>query len=203
MNQIDFDLIQLKPKNKKTTILSNHDILKLIHYIVSESENLERDILLFTLFIMTGSRLSEIANIKVKDISWDENTILIPKTKHNKSKIIILKSGFAKDIKKYCTNHNIDSNNNLFNLSKWQIRKLFYGYLEKANLSKVTVHSLRHSFATTMVESGANIIEVQQLLGHADVITTKGYVQPNITRNKNIKIKENEDIFSYVRKKMK
>lgn len=201
MNEIDFDLNQYRPKNKRTNILSKHDTLKLIHYIVAEGENLERDVLLFSLFLMTGARLSEIADLKVKDILWEDNTIYIAKTKPNKSKIIPLKSGLSEDIKRYCIINKLDSNDSLFNLSKDQIRNLFYSYLNKAHLPKVNLHSLRHSFATTMVESGASITEVQQLLGHADVITTKGYVQTNISRNKNIVIKENNDIFRYVSKK--
>lgn len=91
--------------------------------------------------------------------------------------------------------NNLQGENYLFDLSQGQIRALFYSYLNKAQLPKVKVHSLRHSFATTMVESGASILEVQQLLGHSDVITTKGYVHPNLVRNKNITIQENDEIF--------
>jgi len=203
MQEIQFNLNLFRPKSNKTAILSNHDILKLIHCIVSESENLERDVLLFSLFFMTGSRLSEITDLKVKNIYWDDNTIFFPKTKHNKSKITPLKSGLAMDIKKYCAFNNLQDENYLFDLSQGQIRGLFYSYLNKAQLPKVKVHSLRHSFATTMIESGASILEVQQLLGHSDVITTKGYVHPNLVRNKNITIQENDEIFHFVKKRLR
>ena len=60
----------------------------------------------------------------------------------------------------------------------------------------VKLHSLRHSFATLMYESGSDITLIQQLLDHSELTTTKTYVHPNYIRNKNIRIKENDDIYS-------
>ncbi|MGB5945315.1 tyrosine-type recombinase/integrase [Paenisporosarcina sp.] len=202
VNEVNINIRSFKPKNIQVPILSTHDILKFFHFIVSESENVERDVLLFTLFLTTGMRLSEITNIKEKDIYYEDNSIFLPRTKPNKGKIIPLREGLSNSIKVYCTKNKSICECSLFGLSSSQVRQLFYLYLKKANLPKVSVHSLRHSFATMMVESGAQITEVQQLLGHADLITTKGYVHPNQIRNNNINIKENDELFSYIAKRL-
>lgn len=197
MKDIVFNVRSYKPKNRRVNILSNHDILKFFHYLVSYSQNTIRDSLLFILFLTTGCRSSEITNIKIKDIYFEDNQLFLPHTKHNKSNMIPLRSGITDSIKIYCLHNNLGPNDKLFDLNQDQIRRLFYGYLKKAELPKVTLHSLRHSFASTMVDADAQINNIQQILGHADVKTTKGYVQPNLSANKNIKIKENEELYRY------
>lgn len=203
MKELNFDVSYYKPKNKRVPILSNHDILKFFHYIVSNNYNRVRDTLLFTLFLTTGCRSSEIVNLKIKDFYWEDEKVFLPQTKHNKSNMVPLRLGLAESIKDYCIKYNLREHDNLFNLNQTQIRELFYDCLAQANLPKVTLHSLRHSFATMMVNAGAAITEVQQLLNHADVITTKGYVQPNLTSNKNINIKENDEIYRSLSKLLK
>jgi site-specific recombinase XerD len=59
---------------------------------------------------------------------------------------------------------------------------------------------LRHSFATFMSESGADITVVQQLLGHSDLFTTKGYVHASLVKNGQITIKENQALYSHLAK---
>lgn len=179
-------------------ILSRHDILRFFHYTVFKSSNRNRDVLLFILFLTTGCRSSEISSIRIKNISLEENLIYLPKTKHNRSKYIPLRPGLSDSIKSYCEKMNLNDEDFLFNLDGNQMRELFYKRLKEANLPKVKLHSLRHSFATLMVDSGSTLTEVQQLLGHADIFTTKGYVHSNIMRNKRIKIKENDEIFKSI-----
>ncbi|MFZ3591774.1 tyrosine-type recombinase/integrase, partial [Bacillus sp. DJP31] len=137
-------------------------------------------------------------NLKVEDIYWDDNTILLPKTKHSKSRTIPLRSGLASSIKAYCSQNNLKDSDNLFSLTQDDIRKIFYELLSIANLPKVNIHSLRHSFATFMSESGADITVVQQLLGHSDLFTTKGYVHSNQIRNSHISIMENQKLYQHL-----
>ena len=195
MNELNYNLNYLRPPNIKVDILSNHDILKFFQYIIFHSPNRDRDVLLFVLFLTLGSRSSEIVNIKLRDINWEDNTIFLPKIKHSKSLTVPLREGLADSIKTFSIKYNLKDNDYLFDLTQTQVRELFYRYLDKAKLPKVTLHSLRHTFATMLADAGAAITEVQQLLGHEDVMTTKGYIHPNITRNKNIYIKENQEIF--------
>lgn len=198
VKQMNIKVNKYRSVTTTADILSRHNILKFFHYTVFKSPNRNRDVLLFILFMTTGCRSSEIANIKVKNISLEENQIYLPKTKHNKSKYIVLRPGLSDSIITYCEKMNLKNEDFLFNLGGNQMRELFYKLLEEANLPKVKLHSLRHSFATLMADSGTPLTEVQQLLGHVDIFTTKGYVHSNVIRNKKIKIKENDWIFKSI-----
>jgi site-specific recombinase XerD len=200
MEDITFNLSHYKPKNITINCLSKHEILKFFHYLISYSENLNRDVLLFTLIITTGCRKSEILSLKVQDINYEDNTILIAKTKHYQSRTIPLRKDLAKYIKIYCIQNNLINNENLFDLLPIELNNLFKTYLELANLPMVRLHSLRHSFATFMTEAGADITVVQQLLGHSDLFTTKGYVHANTVQNRKITLRENELIYSKLSK---
>lgn len=201
MEELSININSLKPK-RKITILSNHDLLKFFHYIVSFSSNKEQDVLIFILFITTGCRSSEIVNIKVRDFNWEDDTLFLPTSKGRKSKTIPLRNGICDAVKRYCAIYNLKNDNNLFSLNQHQLKKLFQDYLELAKLPKVTLHSLRHSFATIMADSGAAITQIQQLLGHEDIKTTKGYVQPNFIRNNTIEVKENKELYSNLNLKL-
>ncbi|MDN4607956.1 tyrosine-type recombinase/integrase [Sporosarcina highlanderae] len=198
MEKIDFNLNDYRPKNIKVNILSKHHLLKFFQKVVFNSDNTERDLLLFILFITTGCRSSEITRIKIKDIIWDDHVLFIPWSKGNKSKVIPLREGMTSALKRYCLKYRLESNDSLFELTSTEMRDLFKMYLELAKLPKVTLHSMRNSFATFMLDSGAAITEIQQLLGHEDLNTTKGYINTSYTRNKNISIKENKDLYKSV-----
>lgn len=200
MEDITLNINHYKPKNQQSNLLGKHNALKLFHYIVSYSQYLDRDVLLFVIFMTTGCRVSEVINLKIQDIYFDDNTIFISKTKHYQSRIIPLRPGLSDSIKIYCEKYDLQENDYLFNLSYWQIRDLFKTYLNKANLPQVTIHSLRHSFATFMSESGAELTTVQQLLGHSDLFTTKGYVHQNLIKNTRIVINENDKVFKEISK---
>lgn len=196
MLDITFELKLYKPKTKQVRSLSKHEALKFFHTLVHTSNYLDRDVLLFTLIITTGCRISEIISLKLEDINWEDNMIFLPKTKHNQSRTIPLRPNLSDCIKVYCNHYGlVQKNDTLFQLSRVEIRDIFYEFLAKANLPKVNLHSLRHSFATFMSESGAEITVVQQLLGHSDLFTTKDYIHSNIIKNKSVRIKENENLY--------
>jgi integrase len=200
IGDLSFKLNQYKVKNKPIKSLSKHEVLKFYHYLISYSENLDRDVLLFTLIITTGCRRSEIIKLKVQDVNWEDNTIIFPKTKHYQSRTVPLRQGIANCIRVYCKYYNLQADKYLFDLTPTKLNNLFTKYLDLANLPRVGIHSLRHTFATFMTEAGADITVVQQLLGHSDLFTTKEYVNPNIIQNKEISLKENDKIYSKLAK---
>jgi len=203
MSKISFETKFLKQLKKPIEVLSLHEALKLFHYIIMHSEQIERDTLLFVTFISTGCRVSEIRNIRVSDLQKEDNTIYINKTKSRKSKIVTLLPGMSDLIWDYCNTFGIHGNDHIFQLSYYQINTLFSNYLKKANLPIIKIHALRHSFATFMANSGTALSVIQQLLGHKNIITTEGYIHPNKVTNRNLKIIENEETFLYVAKKLK
>lgn len=196
MQDLTFNLNHFKPKNTSVNCLSKHEILKFFHYLISYSENLDRDVILFTIIITTGCRKSEILSLKVQDINYEDNTILFPKTKHYQSRTVPLRKDLAKYIKIYCDQNNLINSEQLFDLTPIELNNVFKKYLKLANLPDVRLHSLRHTFATFMTESGADITVVQQLLGHSDLFTTKGYVHANIIQNRKMTLRENELIYT-------
>ncbi|MFT4416032.1 tyrosine-type recombinase/integrase [Fredinandcohnia humi] len=199
MDSTSFNFKQYRKERNYTNILSRHDLLKLFHSIVSNSKVLKRDLLLFTLLITTGSRISEILNIKIRDINWNEETIILPLTKNREQRIIILRPDISEAIKKYTKEYGIEDNDYLFNLNYSQVSYLLKSFLKKVNLERVNIHSLRHSFATLMYESNTDITLIKQMLGHNDIEVTRNYIHPNYLRNRNLVIKENDFIFNNIK----
>lgn len=198
LKNVKFKFNNYSQEYKPPRVLSTHELLKFFHTVVSTSNHLSRDGLLFVLFLTTGCRISEITNIKIKDIYWEENSIHLPHTKGNKSRVLPLRQGIADSIKKYTTLNNLTMDNNLFDLSNIKIRELLGTYLTRANLPEVNVHSLRHSFAIMMHNGGSDPLIIQQLLDHENTSTTELYLRSNIITNQGIRIKENEEIYRYL-----
>lgn len=200
VSNMKFDMKKYKKEKKPTRILSRHEILRLFHNIVSHSENLVRDVLLFSLLFSTGMRISELLNIKINDIDFESEMISLTKTKTKTARIVSLRNGFGKVIKHYISVNNLSEPDYLFTeggdkLTPGKVRSMLTKYLESANLPFVKVHSIRHSFATHMLDAGSNVFMIQQLLGHEYISSTKIYIDPNYTRNKNIVINEQEAVY--------
>ncbi|RKL64963.1 hypothetical protein CR203_23430 [Salipaludibacillus neizhouensis] len=209
MDHITFSLDKYKdkPMKKKMYYLTRHDVLKLMHSVLENSTNLERDSLLFILLISTGSRQSEILNVKVNEIDIENETIYRKQTKNKSSNYIPLRDGLGVSIKKFIEMNNLKDNDYLFmsNGSKIdgnELRKLFNYFLEKANLPDSTPHQLRHNFATVLAENGMDIITIQQLLNHDKNSTTQNYISPNYIRNINVEITENKKVYKHIRKNL-
>jgi site-specific recombinase XerD len=191
--------------NKPSRILSRSQILKFMNIIISSSSNLQRDSLLFILLLSTGSRISEVLGIKVENIDIENEFIFIKNTKNNSSKNIILRDGYGAVLKTYIDSNQLTNNSYLFNndgkkLSRVYVQQLFNSFLSKASLPQTNLHSLRKSFATLMVESGTDIVIIQQLLNHKALNSTKTYIDPNYIRNMGIIIDENKHIYIKIRR---
>lgn len=206
IGKTSFNVNHYKPTPKATSILNRHDIIRFLQGLIIHSEYYERDLLLFTLLLSTGCRISELLNIKVKDINFKNDLLKIWMSKVNRERILVLRDGFGELLNIHCNNNKLVENDYLFSSNKGnkltssQVRELYHDLLVKAQLPRTRIHDLRHTFATLMYESGSEIIIIQQLLGHKNTDTTQSYVHPNYVRNINIKIKENEEILRSVKK---
>jgi len=134
-------------------------------------------------FYSTGLRISELVKIKIVNIDYQNNTIKIL-GKGNKERIVILGKEAVGSIKNYLrvseNSHNIylypSSHKVNSHLSESYVYKMVKYYLKKVtNNEKMSPHSLRHSFATHLLNKGADLMSVRELLGHEDLSSTQIY----------------------------
>ncbi len=136
-----------------------------------------------------GLRISELVGLDVDDVDLDASTVLIRAGKGSKSRRVPLGSMAIKAVGAYTTQtrpalvtRGSSGRSALFlnarggRLSRQGCWKILKTYARRASLSdKVSPHTLRHSFATHMLDAGADIRVVQELLGHASLATTQVY----------------------------
>ncbi len=159
---------------KLPTILSKKEIKGLL-----KTENMKHKLLIELLY-STGLRLEECINLKYDDLDLYENIGWVRKGKGSKDRIYIISEIFKKDLIDYMR---IKGNNKGYvftvNGRKMSPRGIQYAIkisAERAGIKKnVHVHTLRHSFATHLLENGVDIRKIQQLLGHTNLQTTQIY----------------------------
>ncbi|MCB5955067.1 tyrosine-type recombinase/integrase [Enterococcus sp. CWB-B31] len=157
--------------------------------------NCIRDTALLELLISTGIRISEASNIQLNDYDQSDHSLLIH-GKNRKERLIYLSSNEAAEaIAAYLKIRDRfhPKDNSLFvnkygkQLSIYGIEDIFSKYLRLANIeSTATPHYLRHTFATELLNNGANIREVQELLGHSSIVTTQIYTEVSLKRKRHV-----------------
>ncbi len=168
-------------------LLSQKEILRLMSLPKHDSRNGVRDLAILELFYSTGIRISELVRIKLSDIRLNSGTIHI-KGKGNKDRVVIIGDRAMNVVKKYIVYLNKELNFNdkflfpsLFkNKSKHISVRTVYNIVVKylrlvSDDEKLSPHSLRHSFATHLLENGADIIAVKKMLGHDSLSSTQIY----------------------------
>lgn len=173
------------PKNEKRLpqVLTIEEIEKLINVIDNKTVKGKRDKAIIELLYSSGLRVSEIINLKINDLDF-ENNYLKCFGKGSKERIVPfgeLAKTYIIDYLKERERLKIDSELLFVNkkgekLLRQHINNLLRIYSKKAKLKKkVHPHMLRHSFATHLLERGADLRSVQELLGHVDISTTQIY----------------------------
>lgn len=146
-----------------------------------------RDKAILELFYACGTRVSELINLKVNDLFLYDEVIRVL-GKGSKERLIPIGSSAIKWINEYLTKSRpllmkkMKSENYLFlnsrstKLSRMGVWKIIERYVKEAEIKKdVHPHTFRHSFATHLLEGGADLRAVQEMLGHADISTTQIY----------------------------
>ena len=146
-----------------------------------------RDKAILELFYACGTRVSELINLKVNDLFFDDEIIRVY-GKGSKERLIPIGSSAIKWVGEYLKKSRpllmkkSKSENNLFlnsrgsKLSRMGVWKIIDRYVKEAGIEKdVHPHTFRHSFATHLLEGGADLRAVQEMLGHADISTTQIY----------------------------
>ena len=151
-----------------------------------------RDRAIFELMYASGLRVSEAANVRINDIDLDGG-ILTTTGKGSKTRRVPVGSSAIEWIRSYLAlrrkKDNIEIDNMFVNAAGSPIdRQVIYvsitQYAEKCGLTGVSPHTLRHSFATHLIQNNADIRSVQQMLGHADISTTQIYTHITSTHLK-------------------
>ncbi|MDD5600245.1 MAG: tyrosine-type recombinase/integrase [Actinomycetota bacterium] len=202
-NYIDFQLTQFIniPGRKQGlyTYMSVSEIEKLFKNIEPLNDMEVRDRTIIELLYSTGARISEIENLRINDFNIENNEVLVT-GKGRKQRFVYLNSSAVYWVNNYMEvrnrlihskkDKNISDNHFFLNksgrkLSSRSIRTIVKKYVKKADIDKnITPHSIRHSFATHLLQEGAGIREIQELLGHENISTTQIYSHLNIKKLK-------------------
>jgi integrase/recombinase XerD len=184
------------PKKWKTVpkALSLRDVISLLE-VNRESRYALRDIAMLELLYSSGLRVSELISIKMEDINFEAGYLRVF-GKGSKERLVPMNERVIEKIKDY--NENLrpqlikkpDNSLHLFlsNRGKQITRQRFWQTLKEIGEItgiKVTPHMIRHSFATHLLEGGADLRAVQKMLGHSDISTTQIYTKVTSERLKN------------------
>ena len=139
---------------------------------------------IFMLAYGSGLRIGEIANLRVEDIDSKNMRVFIREGKGNKERYTMLSKQSLEMLRVYWSKYRQNKRRGRIFLSEsgeaitvGVIREHFRKYRRKAKLSeKVTMHTLRHCYATNLIENGATLIQVKELMGHSNIRSTMEYV---------------------------
>ena len=181
------DIKFAKTPSKLPVVLSRDEIKSMLAAIGNEKHNL-----MVALAYSGGLRVSEVVNLKIKDIYLSELIIHIKGAKGDKDRITVFPEKLKAVIEKLTAGKNL--NDYVFaserggKLTERTAQKVFENALRKVDIKKdATFHSLRHSFATHLLENGVDVRYVQELLGHANIRTTQIYTKVTNPSLRNIK----------------
>jgi len=149
----------------------------------------KRDRLILELFYFTGMRLSELINLQIVDINNSEETIRVL-GKRNKERLIPITNDIIKQIEKLVSIQNSsylftsDKTNQISTKKVYRLVKKYLGLV--TSLDKKSPHILRHTFATHLLNNGADINAIKELLGHANLSATQVYTHNTIDKLKTV-----------------
>jgi len=179
MKKMSFEIKTPKFQKKTPTVLTKEEVKEIFEKITNFKHKL-----MLQLYYASGLRLSEVINLRVKDIEFSQNSLWVRDGKGGKDRITILPQFLSKELEEYCVNSGRDKNDFIFvnkqgnPFSSRMIQKILEQVKPKLSFHKdVHIHTLRHSFATHLLEAGEDIRMIQELLGHADLSTTQIYTK--------------------------
>ena len=172
-------------------ILSQEQVADLFRQVATDSPSSIRDLAMLHLLYATGMRVSELVALNLEHIDLEQATVICAgRNGKNKRERVLPLSLLALDqIKNYLAHarqrliqHHPDEqalfvNHHGERLTRQGFWLIIKGYARQANITGITPHMLRHSFAILMLQSGMELRSVQELLGHAHIATTQVYSQ--------------------------
>ena len=194
MDKKDYPMTRIAvPKTEKRLpkFIYYNDLLEIINESSKTNDNV-RDKLIIEMLYATGVRVSELVNIKINDIDF-ENKRIIVHGKGNKERVVYY-GDYAKEVlEEYLSVHYRKDTEYLFVNSKGNkltdrgVRYIIDKIMDKLSIkTHVTPHVLRHTFATDMLNNGCDIKVVQELLGHSSLRATEIYTHVTNERLKEV-----------------
>jgi site-specific recombinase XerD len=187
INAIKFFYDFAKKPKRLPAILSREEIHKIIDSVDNSKHRL-----MIALAYSAGLRVSEVVSLKVGNIDLDSLQITVRQAKGQKDRITVIPEKLKNDIMQFMAGKG--SGDYLFvserggRLTERTAQMIFERALKKTGIVRAaTFHSLRHSFATHLLENGIDVRYVQELLGHANIRTTQIYTHLTSLAMKNIK----------------
>lgn len=176
-----------KRHKKLPVVLSREEIAR----IIAATKNAKHR-LMISLAYGAGLRVSEVVGLKVGHINIDELSLVVHDGKGGKDRLSILPEQLVNDLKNTVAGKSGDvylfESERGGKLTTRTAQAVFATSLSRAGIRKsATFHSLRHSFATHLLENGVDVRYIQQLLGHASIATTQLYTKVTNPQLKNIR----------------
>lgn len=201
--------IKFSPRKILPKTLTNTEIVSLLKSPITELDECKssyklvlckRNIAILYLLYSTGIRIGELSSLNIDDINLDTKILLIS-GKGNKERLMFLSSDkVINKVKEWLTvRYQLHPKTSALFLNKYgsrlsifSIENIFKKYKKLSNINPhATPHYLRHTFATQLLSNGADLRSVQELLGHASILTTQIYTEVSIYRKKTILLKYN------------
>lgn len=193
-----FSLVSSPKKEKRLPkFLYNEDIEKIFEVPDTIKPLGQRDYLILELLYDTGIRVGELVNIKLNDIDFSNRTIRIL-GKGNKERIVLFGVYLDDSLNLYLNDGRIgilkDKNSDYLilngrgnNITTRGVRLIIENIIKKACIkTHATPHTLRHTFATHLLENGADLLTVKELLGHSSLSSTQVYTHVTNERLRNV-----------------
>ncbi len=184
-NDITATIKRPKKEKRLPTILSKNEIKNLFDKLQTQKSKL-----MISLMYACGFRVSELINLKIDDLNFSEKIGHIRQAKGNKDRIFNIPEFLTEELqdqaeKQKGKTYFFTGRNG--KLSMRNIQKIVSSTANRAGLKNVHCHTLRHSFATHLLEDGVDIRKIQELLGHTDLSTTQIYTHVSTEELKKIK----------------
>ena len=169
-------------------VLTKDEVKNLINNIVNDKSRL-----IVSLTYAAGLRVSEVVGLKIKDLDFNERTGKIKNAKGKKERFFNIPNFLVEDLQEQIEKQKEIKSEYLFSnfqgkkMTTRNIQKIVQNAVRNAGLdNSIHCHTLRHSFATHLLENGVDIRKIQELLGHSDLSTTQIYTHVSTQELKKI-----------------
>lgn len=170
--------VKIKTERRLPRYHSRDDVKRILDVIDQRTDNWRelriRDRLIFRTLAMSGLRRCELLALKCRDVK--EGYLFVSHGKGDKDRVAPVPRKISLEILDYIRDQGFEPSARIFPIGRARLDALVKGYALKAGIDDLTPHSLRHYFATRLLELGADLRSLQELLAHSDISTTAIYL---------------------------